>query len=418
MSLDVYLYGERIGTLFPAGDDDYRLAYSRECLDKFGRGTALLSTSLPTTEEPFSADTTKAFVEGLLPEGMRRLKLARELDVDPGDGYALLAELGRDCAGGVVFQPQGEPALKAGATPTTWVSEDELEELVSRPPPRLFDSERPQRMRSLLPGVRHKLSLTRSAPGERWAWPRADLPSTHIVKPETGEHPEMVANEMFCTTVVGEVGLFVAPTAVETIAGRLCIVSERFDRSGEGLDVKRFHQESFCQALSFAPNAAPGSEEADGPGFVESCGLLRAVGQEERITNLLAAAFCNYILGNGDAHGKNFALMVVPDGSLLAPFYDIASTAVYDDPTHVGMVVAEDYSETAYLLELAQICEDTEIDFEHCRRVAANVSVRMSKALETVAERARDEGWYAPVIDGILEFAGERALNLGYEVQY
>lgn len=110
--------------------------------------------------------------------------------------------------------------------------------------------------------------------------------------------------------------------------------------------------------------------------------------------------------------------MVAPDGSLLAPFYDIVSSAVYDDPTHVGMVVAEDYSETAYLLELAEICEDTEIDFEHCRRVAANVSARMSSALETVAEQARRDGWYAPVIDGILEFATERALNLGYEVQY
>lgn len=418
MSLDVYLYGERIGALFPAGEDGYRFAYSADCLERFGRGTGLLSTSLPTTEERFSADATRAFVEGLLPEGMRRLKLARELDVDPGDGYALLAELGRDCAGGVVFLPQEEPPPEPGASPVAWVREDELEELVCRPPSRLLDPERPQRMRSVLPGVRHKLSLARSGPGERWAWPRADLPSTHIVKPETGEHPEMVANEMFCTTVVGEVGLFVAPTAVETIGGRPCIVSERFDRTGEGLDVKRFHQESFCQALSFAPDAAPGSEEAEGPGFAEACGLLRAVGQEERITNLLAAALCNYILGNGDAHGKNFALMVVPDGSLLAPFYDIASTAVYDDPTHVGMVVAEDWSETAYLLELAQICEDTEIDFEHCRRVAANISVRMGSALEAVAERARDEGWHAPVIDGILEFAGERALNLGYEVQY
>ncbi len=418
MSLDVHLYGERIGTLFPAGEDDYRFAYSHDCLEKFGWGTALLSTSLPTTEEPFSADATRAYVEGLLPEGMRRLKLARELSVDPGDGYALIAELGRDCAGAVAFLPQDEPPPDPGARSAVRVGDDELEELVASPPSRLFDAECPRRMRSVLPGVRHKLSLARPRPGGGWAWPHAGLPSTHVVKPETGEHPEMVANEMFCTTVVGEAGLLVAPTAVETIAGRPCIVSERFDRTGNGFAVKRFHQESFCQALGFDPGAEPGSEEADGPGFAESCGLLRAVGEEERIASLLAAALCNYILGNGDAHGGNFALMVVPDGSLLAPFYDIVSSAVYDDPTHVGMVVAEDYCETAYLLELAEICEDTGIDFEHCRRVAANVSVRMTRALETVAERARREGWYAPVIDAIREFAGERALNLGYEVQY
>ena len=136
------------------------------------------------------------------------------------------------------------------------------------------------------------------------------------------------------------------------------------------------------------------------------------------MTSLLAAAFCNYILGNGDAHGSNFALMVVHDGSLLAPFYDIVSTAVYDDPQHTGMVIAEDYAEAACLLEVAQICEDADIDFEHCRRVASSVSTRMGVALETVAEQARSEGWHAPVVDAIVELATDRALGLGYEVQH
>ena len=417
MSLDVYLYGERIGILSPAGQGDCEFAYSKNCLERFGSGAPVLSTSLPTTDQPYSPRATKAFVEGLLPEGMRRLKLARELGIDPGDGYGLIAEIGRDCVGGAVFLPRDDPALYL-APSIAWVGDNELEELVCAPPPRLFDPERPQRMRSALPGVRHKLSLTRPRPGGRWAWPQAGMPSTHIVKPETGEYPEMVPNEMFCTTVVREAGLFVASAVVETIAGRPCLVSERFDRTREHREVKQLHQESFSQALSFAPDADPDSEEADGPGFAESCGLLRAVGQEKRITNLLAATLCDYILGNGDAHGRNFALMVVPEGSLLAPFYDIVSNAVYDDPTHVGMTIAEDYAETAYLLELAEICEEGRIDFEHCRRVAANVSVSMSRALETVAEQARSEGWHAPVIDGILEFATERALNLGYEVQY
>jgi serine/threonine-protein kinase HipA len=415
--LDVYLYGERIGKLSRSGGG-YEFAYSKNCLEWFGAGVAVLSTSLPTRDEPYSSDGTKAFVEGLLPEGMRRLKLARELGVDPGDGYALIAKVGRDCAGGVVFLPQDDPAPLLGVRSIEWVGEDELEELVAAPPPRFFDPEHPQRMHSVLPGARHKLSLVRPGSGRRWAWPGADTPSTHVVKPETGEHREMVPNEMFCTTVFREAGLFVPPTTIETIAGRPCLVSERFDRTRDGAEVRRFHQESFCQALSFAPDAEPDSREADGPGFAESCGLLRAVGQEERIANLFAAALCNYILGNGDAHGKNFALMVTPGGSLLAPFYDIVSTAVYDDPTHVGMTIAEDYSETAYLLELAEICEETGIDFEQCRRIAANVSLRMSRALEAVAGWARREGWHAPVIENILEFATERALNLGYEVQY
>lgn len=416
MSLDVYLYGELIGTVFPAGMNDYRLAYAPERITGFGSGAAILSNSLPAAKEPYSAHATRTFVEGLLPKGMRRQRLARELGIDPVDGYALIAELGRDCAGGVSFLPAGErpPGNEA---PIAWVREEELEELLTPPPSRLFDPDREQRMRFALGGERHKLSLVR-APDGRWAWPDLDRPSTHILKPETGEHPDLVANEMFCTTVLREAGMPIAPTFVETIAGRPCLVSERFDRMGVGPEAKRFHQETFCQALSFGPDAEPRDEEPGGPGFAEASGLLRAVGEGDDVATLLAAAFCNYMIGNGDAHGENFALMIVHDGALLAPLYDLVSTAVYDDPTHRGMVISQDYAETAYLLELSQVCEEAEIDFEHGRRIAATMATRVGTALETVAGQARSEGWHRPVVDAIAELAADRAVGLGFEVQY
>jgi len=416
LSLDVYLYGELIGTVFPAGVNDYRLAYAPERITGFGPGAAILSNSLPASGEPYSANATRTFVEGLLPSGMRRQKLARELGIEPDDGYALIAEIGRDCAGGVSFLPAGEGAPRNGAPPA-WVREEELEELLTSPPSRLFDPDREQRMRFALGGERHKLSLAR-APDGRWAWPDLHRPSTHIVKPETGEHPDLVANEMLCTTVLREAGLPVAPTAVETIAGRPCLISERFDRMGVGREAKRFHQETFCQALSFGPDAEADSGEPGGPDFAEAAGLLRAVGEGDDVTTLLAAAFCNYIIGNGDAHGENFALMIVHDGALLAPLYDLVSTAVYDDPTHRGMVISQDYAETAYLLELSQVCEEAEISFEHGRRIAATMATRVAEALDPVVERARSEGWHTPLVDAIAELAAERAVGLGFEVQY
>lgn len=407
-----------IGTLFPAGEGDYRLAYEPERIAELGAGAPVLGNSLPASANPYSAETTRAYVEGLLPEGMRRLKLARELGVDPGDGYALIAALGRDCVGGVGFLPAGEPPPPAaGEDSIEWLSDEELEELVAAPPARLFDPDRPQRMRFALPGVRHKLSLLRSGRDGRWAWPDLNAPSTHIVKPETGEFPELVANEMFCTSVVGGVGLLVAEAAVEEIAGRPCLVSRRFDREGLGLEARRLHQESFCQALGFQPDAEEGSEEAEGPGFAESSGLLRAIGDGESITYLFAAACCNYILGNGDVHGENFALLhSEEEGQHLAPFYDICSTAVYEDPTHTGLVISENYDDPAFLLEVAQAAEDCDLDWALCQDVAVKVAQRAEKALETVATQAREEGWHAPVIDSIVELAAGRAEGLRYEV--
>ena len=415
MTLDVYLYGEPIGQLLPNGGTDYQLAYDGERVEGFGEGGAVLSNSMPSTDVPYSPDTTRAYVEGLLPEGRRRERIAAELGVDPGDGYGLISALGRDCPGAVTFMPADEPD-RAGDGSIAWLSEDELEELTAPEPQRLFDPNRERRMRFALPGMRHKLSLARAEPGGRWAWPGHDLPSTHVVKPEQGEHPELVVNEMFCTTVAREAGLLTSPTTVETIAGRRCLVAERFDRVPEAVMTERFHQESFCQALGLGPAIGAGAP-AESPGFAESSGLLRATGEEQAITLLVAGALCHYLLGNGDVHGANFALLFAYEGPLLAPFYDLTSTAVYDDPLHTGMTIAADYSVPASIDDLARIGEETGLGVDHCRRVAGNMAERVSGALLPAVELAREEGWHAPVIEGITQIAVDRALALGEELE-
>lgn len=430
MSLDVYLYGERVGTLFPAGDNDYRLAYDPKLVERVGPGRALLSSSLPARPEPYSAEATRAYVEGLLPEGPRRDRLGRELDVDAVDGYLLLAEIGEDCAGAVSFLAPGEEPRPLDPEAIAWLEEDELAAAVRRPAPGLA-GERGRHPRFVLPGQRHKLALVRDEASGRWAWPRAGLPSTHVVKPETGEYPQYVANEMFCMTVCRQVGLPVAKATVEEIGGRRCLVSPRYDRVlGDcPLDVRRLHCESFSQALGILPGAIAIDEEGrecEPPGWQEARGLLNAVSRPDEIVNLLTAAFCNYILGNGDAHGSNFALIDRETTELggpepkwrLAPLTDLTSTVVYDDPIHRGLVISEEYQETSYLLELAEVCEECEFDFEVMRGLASTTATRVSMAVETIATRSKKEGWHEPIVDKIVELAADRSFGLGAEVEY
>lgn len=427
MSLEVYLYGERVGTLFPAGDNDYRLAYDPELVARVGPGSVLLSNALPARPEPYSAAATSAYVEGLLPEGPRRDRLGRELGIDATDGYRLLAELGFDCPGAVAFLPEGTAPRQPDSDSLSWLSEDELAELVKPPPPRLFSEDSERRMRFALPGVRHKLSLVYDEPNDRWAWPEAGFPSTHVVKPETGEYPEYVANEMFCMTVCRQVGLPIAKATVMEIGGRRCLVSPRYDRVvGEGLRVRRLHCESFCQALGISPFAAEETEEGEAPSWQEACGLLHAVSRPDEVVNLLTAAFCNYMLGNGDAHGRNFALIDRDRRTAtgaehrwrIAPLTDITSTVVYDDPIHHGLLISEEYQETSYLLELAEVCEECEFDFEVMRGLASVTADRVGGAVETIATRAKKEGWHEPIVDRIVELAADRAFGLGAEVEY
>ena len=430
MSLDVYLYGERVGTLFPAGDNDYRLAYDPQLVERLGPGRTLLSSSLPARPEPYSAEATRAYVEGLLPQGPRRARIGRELDVDPVDGYLLLAALGEDCQGAVSFLAPEDGPRAPEPDSIAWLEPDELAAAVRRPAPGL-DGEPGSRPRFVLPGRRPKLALVRDEASDRWAWPQAGLPSTHVVKPETGEYSGYVANEMFCMTVCRQVGLPVAKATVEQIGGRRCLVSPRYDRvAGEGpLETKRLHCESFSQALGILPGAVAlgkSGKEREPPGWAEARGLLSAVSRSEEIVNLITAAFCNYILGNGDAHGDNFALIDRETTALdgpeqkwrLAPLADLTSTVVYDDPIHRGMVISDEYQETSYLLELAEVCEECEFDFEVMRGLASTTATRIGMAVETVATRAAKEGWHDPVVDKIVELAADRSFGLGAEVEY
>src|SRR4051794_40833417 len=52
------------------------------------------------------------------------------------------------------------------------------------------------------------------------------------------------------------------------------------------------------------------------------------------VNAFVRAVLTNFVLGNSDAHGKNFSLLYDPEaGVRLAPLYDIVSTAVYDGLT-------------------------------------------------------------------------------------
>jgi len=237
-------------------------------------------------------------------------------------------------------------------------------------------------------------------------------------------------------TVCRQVGLPVAKATVEDVGGRRCLVSPRYDRvAGRGAPgTRRLHCESFSQALGILPGAtapgaaAPGAvaKEIEPPGWAEARGLLNAVSGAEEIVNLLTAAFCNYILGNGDAHGKNFALLDRNRTELstperrwrLAPLTDITSTVVYDDPIHHGLTISDEYQETSYLLELAEVCEACEFDFEVMRGLASTTAARIGMAVETIATRSRKEGWHEPIVDRIVEIAADRSFGLGAEVEY
>ena len=326
--LAVWLYGERVA-IIDRERDRPRLAYTEGALRRHPLGTPLLSLSLPVSSRRYTQGIVRPFLDGLLPEGESRKSIARDVHVPERDTYGLIRALGRDCAGAVVIQPIEDPAPPAPTTTTAEpLSPDEIEALVRdlKNAPLGVGG----RVRISLAGVQEKLVLTRMPDGS-WGRPVDGTPSTHILKPEVAAFPDTVENEAFCMRVAKHLGLDVASVETTKIGGRELIVVERYDRvvAADGT-VRRSHQEDFCQATGVAPETK--YEKDGGPSLLRIAGILRDFSAPDSLERLLEAVTVNALIGNGDAHAKNFSLLHSEDGALtLTPLYDLMCTLYYGD---------------------------------------------------------------------------------------
>jgi serine/threonine-protein kinase HipA len=327
-TLAIWLYGIRVAVV-EQERKKLRLFYTDEALERYPLGVPLLSLSLPLRSGRYPHGVVRAFLDGLLPEGDVRRALADDFNVRAGDTYGLIRALGRDCAGALVIQPDDEPAPPQPTTQTAEpVTEAEIGELVAnlRSAPLGVNA----RVRISLAGVHEKLLLTRMLNGS-WGRPVVGTPSTHILKPEIAQYPNTVENEAFCMRLARHLGLPVGSVETTMISGRRLIIVERYDRIVQPHGaVERIHQEDFCQATGIPPEKK--YEEDGGPSLRRIAGILQATAGTDSLETLLRAVTVNVLIGNGDAHGKNFSLLHDPLGSLrLAPLYDLLSTLVYGD---------------------------------------------------------------------------------------
>jgi serine/threonine-protein kinase HipA len=275
-----------------------------------------LARRLPRRKDPYSDQECRAFIANLLPEGDWRGILCRRLELPFGDDFELLRWLGHDCAGAVTFD---DPSLEQSGDAYTPLAEPELRRWLKdplvRPSPREASG-----LRRALAGAQDKLIL-HLAEGEPYLCERG-APSTVIVKPDIPGPFELSAlNELFCMQLASAIGLS-APRSF-WFAGAFAV--ERFDRVFEGSRLCRLHQEDFAQLLGLPP------VQKYAVGWRDCFALVdrHLADAEAARKQLIERLFFNLLVGNGDAHGKNFALLFGPGGPGLAPAYDILCTQIY-----------------------------------------------------------------------------------------
>ena len=319
--LEVWLLNQRAGTLW-LKDGELQFQYSALWLEQLQ--AIALSQSLPLQAEPFGDRACRPFFAGLLPEGQLRQRIAQQCQISRSNDFGLLVVIGGDCAGAVSLVVGDQVAAPDAVE---WLEQDQLIALLDDLPQRPMLAQR-DGLRLSLAGAQDKLPVVFD--GARIGLPLGSTASTHILKPAIAAVEGSVINEAFCMALGQAMGLQVADTEILAAGDRQVLLVGRYDRRrGEGERWLRLHQEDFCQALGIQPELKYQNE--GGPDLNACFGLLRRATRPSapQVIRLLDAVAFNALIGNHDAHAKNFSLLYTERTPTLAPLYDLLCTAVY-----------------------------------------------------------------------------------------
>ena len=341
--LEVWLLGQSVGQLIQA---DGRLSFSYSPRWLQSPSAQPLSRSLPLRPESFDDKATRPFFAGLLPEGDKRKLVAMALQVSPQNDYALLNGIGGECAGAVtLLEPGQQPTGLPSEQYVRWLDDGELIAILDELPRRPMLAGK-DGLRLSLAGAQDKLPVV--FVNGHIGLPKQNTPSSHILKPAISAVEGSVYNEGFCMALAMRLKLSVASTSIRRVADRVYLLVERYDRlrQPDG-SLQRLHQEDFCQALGVAPEYKYQNE--GGPDLTQCFDLIRKATRPSapQVLRLLDYVIFNALIGNHDAHAKNFSLIYTRRGTMLAPLYDTLSTAVYANLTDkMAMKIGSKYKFT------------------------------------------------------------------------
>lgn len=398
MSLCVYLRTHLIGHL----EEDVqglRFTYVPEWVEAQGEP---LSFSLPLRRESYVGVEVESFFSNLLPDDYVRTRIGEILQIPRENTYALLEAIGGDCAGAVQFFKEGtdpqfsrEPVFRA-------LSETEalkiLADLEKRPLNVGEDGVR-------ISGAGAQDKLVACVKGGEILLPLNGTPSTHIIKPEIKGYPGSVENEWFSMCLAAKCGLKTAACTILKLGESRYYVTERYDRMSEDGSVVRLHQEDFCQLLNVDPKHK--YEAHGGPGLASCFELLRRLQLSAAETlEFLNRVIFNFLVGNGDAHGKNFSVLYRNGRCELAPMYDVMSTTIYPEvAARMAMKIDGEYGfKWMTLNKFIRQGEKLGFSEKLMRSVITKLSKRVLKESRRLADQAKKRypSWvYDSIVDGI-----------------
>ena len=326
-SLDIFWNSRIVGRYDLLDDGSELFSYDGSYLES--ADAAPISQSLPLRADPYGKRQLRPFFAGLLPEESQRQRIAAYLGLAESDDFSMLEAIGGECAGALEIIPRGK-SPHGSAEALSPCGEDRLFEIVKSLPYRpMLAGE--SGLRLSLAGAQSKLPVVFR--DGHFYLPENGTPSTHILKPELSEwFKGIVANEHCCMTLARAIGIPAAETRIIDVGDIPCLLVTRYDRTVDSISgmTRRIHQEDFCQALGRSPEQKYQSD--GGPLAREIVRLIRDGWSTTPAKDVLAfvdLVVFNAIIGNADAHGKNYSMLYDGRRRRLAPGYDLVSTVFW-----------------------------------------------------------------------------------------
>lgn len=275
-----------------------------------------IAHTLPLQVAPHISESgLHPFFDNLVAEGWLKNIQAKALGVDSNHRFALLLGFGFDLIGAVsLLDPEHE-----NHKVLTHADDATIAALQGR---------------ASLSGVQRKLLVVKDGQHFRPVGPK-EL-STHIAKLSSGNLAHLMALEYLTTLVVRH--LLPNDDVVDMELAKIPAIKEealvipRFDRTASG---KRIHFEEFNQLLGrFSDDKYEGAYEDMGRFIMKTRGAI-PVEADRLLLRILACL----LVGNTDAHLKNFAMFHTRDGLRLTPAYDLVASSVYPEFQSIALGV-------------------------------------------------------------------------------
>ena len=370
-SLNVFLNDKHIGILEKDGYGGVNFQYSNN-IDR------ILSLSLPIQKEPFENKQCRGFFNGLLPESEHtRIAIGKKYGINPKNDFSILQAIGYDCAGAVSFfdsddeQTPSKYLQESYEIDYTPLSDDELEKFINELPQKPLATGI-EDMRLSLAGAQDKTSVI--VVNGQIGIPKDNVPTSHIIKSAINGFNETIENEFICIKAAEKLGIKVPDVKISYANKTKYFLIQRYDREVIDNKIKRIHQEDFCQASNI-PSAYKYQAEG-GVDFKRCFEILRATSQPAvAINQFIQLMIFNYLIGNNDAHGKNFSILHYDNGEIkFAPAYDILCSEVYLGLSNkMAMKIGGHYKHNEILLRhFEKLAEGNNINFTQLKKVIKN----------------------------------------------